>query len=406
MDAIIVNPSWRPVCGVPLVERLTRSLRDAGVDTVEVWPDETEAGSAGEPRPETSASLRRDGGERVARDLVYIDGRHYLDPRLVDAVVSRPGTYLCVDDAADGAVPVDVEAEAVVGVGGDGERSWTGIARVDRPVDVGADPVPFLGRLAAAGGVGRLSVDSLDTYVPKLRRSVPLHWSLLDGEGDVRAAEYAVLDASRKNPSDLLATLVHDPVENWVVVRLANTPVTPNQVSLAVNVLAYTATALFAIGALLPASLLTFAVGLMDGFDGKLARVTGRTTRVGSTEHSFDLLFEFSWLVALGFALSRRLGPRPLLLAAVAVTLVAFYRDIYGRFGDVTGVSLDVYGDFEERFRRLAGRRNLYNVHILVFVLLGAPVLALYTITAHALLTAAVYAGRALYWLRRLDRED
>ena len=171
------------------------------------------------------------------------------------------------------------------------------------------------------------------------------------------------------------------------------------------NVLAYTATALFALGVLLPASVLTFVVGLLDGFDGKLARVTQRTTRVGAMEHAFDLLFEFSWLVALGFYLSRGAGPRPLLLAATAVTLVAFYRDIYGRFGDITGVSLDVYGDFEERFRRLAGRRNLYNVHILVFVLLGTPVLALYTITAHALLTAIVYAGRAVYWLRRLDSE-
>ena len=62
--------------------------------------------------------------------------------------------------------------------------------------------------------------------------------------------------------------------------------------------MAYAVTALFASGHLLLASGLSFVAGLMDGFDGKLARVKGMTTRVGAMEHSFDLLFEFSWLAA------------------------------------------------------------------------------------------------------------
>ena len=200
-DAIIVNPSWRSVCGVPLVERLVRSLREAGVGTVEVWADGSDAGTDGESRSAASGSLRRDGGGRVAGDLVYVDGRHYLDPRLIEAVVARRGTYLCVDDASDaGGTPVEVTDETVTGVGRGGGWYWTGIARVDRPVEVHADALSFLDELTADGEVGRLSVPSLDTYVPKLRRSVPLHWYRVDDE-TVRAAEYAVVDASRKNPS-------------------------------------------------------------------------------------------------------------------------------------------------------------------------------------------------------------
>lgn len=159
-----------------------------------------------------------------------------------------------------------------------------------------------------------------------------------------------MLDVSKKNPADLVATYAHDPIEDWVVLRLANRSVTPNQITLIVNAVAYLATALFATGYHLPASLLTFVVGLADGFDGKLARLTRMKTWVGAMEHSFDLLYEFSWIVALGYFLSRSSGSRPLLLAAGNVTVVAFYRDLYDRFSDQTGYSIDVASAFTERF--------------------------------------------------------
>jgi hypothetical protein len=70
---------------------------------------------------------------------------------------------------------------------------------------------------------------------------------------------------------------------------------------------------------------LSFVVGLMDGFDGKLARVKGMTTRVGAMEHSFDLLFEFSWLVALGYHMSQSHGSTAILVATMTIVLTAFY---------------------------------------------------------------------------------
>jgi uncharacterized membrane protein HdeD (DUF308 family) len=123
-------------------------------------------------------------------------------------------------------------------------------------------------------------------------------------------------------------------------------------------------------------------------------------------EHSFDLLFEFSWILALGFYLqfNQTPGPGSLLLAGVIITLVAFYRNIYDRFGQLSGMSLDVFNSFQRQFRRIAGRRNLYNIHILAFVLMGSPWYALWSIAAHAALTALVYSGAALFYLWRMDR--
>ena len=127
-------------------------------------------------------------------------------------------------------------------------------------------------------------------------------------------------------------------------------------------------------------------------------------TRVGGMEHAFDLLFEFSWIVALGYYLSLTHGTAPLILAAMTILLIAFYRNVYDRFGHTVGKSLDMYGRFERSFRRIAGRRNLFNVHILLFVLLGVPFYAIVSIFCHALMTALIYACCALLHLHRLDR--
>lgn len=404
MKAIVVNPSTEPICGVPLVERLVRSLRGAGVSDVEVRG--LDDGAVDDERRPVSA----DGGESPAAGLLYVDGRHYVTERVLEAVVDRPGTYLAVDDPDDGGgsdprggIPVAVAGDAVTAVGRDGDKLWTGVARLDAVSGVRSDAESFLDEVAETRGLEWLDVGDLDTYVAKLRRDVPLYWYRVDGRESRRAAERAVLDGSKKSPADLVATYVHDPIEDWAVLRLANRSVTPNQITLVVNAVAYLATALFATGYLLPASVLTFVVGLADGFDGKLARLTEMKTRVGATEHSFDLLYEFSWIVALGYYLSRGAGPRPLLLAAGIVTVVAFYRDLYDRFRDQAGYSVDVASPFMERFQLVTGRRNVYNLHILAFVLLGRPVFALYTIAAHAVLTATIYSVQAFTRLRRLD---
>jgi len=68
---------------------------------------------------------------------------------------------------------------------------------------------------------------------------------------------------------------------------------------------------LFGLGALL-----TFAVGIVDGLDGKLARIRGCPTKLGLMEHPFDILYEFSWLIALALFLSQSEGLLPIILTA------------------------------------------------------------------------------------------
>jgi len=256
-------------------------------------------------------------------------------------------------------------------------------------------------------------ITQIESYASKMRKEIKPWWMDIDTERDLIKAKELIIENASKSPSDALAYYVHKPIEDKLVAFLSNFNVTPNQLTIMVNILAYTVTALFFFGYLLPASILTFVVGIADGLDGKLARVKLKTSKLGSLEHSFDLLFEFSWFVALSWFLFRSTGSNtPLVLCIFIILFIAFYRHVYDQFRRTMGRSLDDSGNFERKFRRIAGRRNLYNIPILVGVLL-VPIFSLkaliYSLTFilfHSVITAVVYSSRAVKHMYAMDRKN
>jgi choline kinase/phosphatidylglycerophosphate synthase len=231
-------------------------------------------------------------------------------------------------------------------------------------------------------------------------------WADVDTEKDLQHAKKLLAEETQKKrgASDFIAHYVNRPIENRIIYYISDLKITPNQLTIATNLLAWLVTYLFLTGHLLVGAVLTFVVGVMDGLDGKLARIRQRQTKLGRMEHAFDLLFEFSWLAALAFFLSRTEGPLPLQLCVLSLMFIAFYRFCYDQFSRTMKISLDVYGRFERAFRRIAGRRNLYNLHILLGVIFGAPLYSLYTILVHSAITAFVYAYRASLHMYEADK--
>lgn len=207
-----------------------------------------------------------------------------------------------------------------------------------------------------------------------------------------------------KGASDFIAYYIHQPIENYLVSKLMHTFVTPNQVTAATNIVAYMVTYLYFSGRLWMGIVLSFIVGVLDGLDGKLARAKEMSTNLGKLEHALDLLYEFSWIIALGYYFTVTGGTfMPLLYGFISVTLISFYRMVYDVFGKATGTSLDNFGPVERIGRRIAGRRNLYNLHILGGVVMNSP-LCMLTIMIHAALTAVFYTWRAGLHLYRIDQ--
>lgn len=247
-------------------------------------------------------------------------------------------------------------------------------------------------------------ITTIDNYNSPMRKNVDIWWQDIDTLEDLQKGKRIVIENASKNPSDFLAAYIHKPIENKIVEKISKYNITPNQLTIIVNIIAYTAMFLFLFGQLLFASILTFIVGIVDGLDGKLARVKLETTKVGSMEHSFDLLFEFSWIIALSISVNFTIQyPFSLILAAGIIMLVSFYRHVYDQFRKSAGKSLDDSGRFERKFKRIAGRRNLFNIHILITVIMGIPIVALYSIFIHASITAIVYSLSALKHLREID---
>lgn len=352
---------------------------------------------------------------------------HIFDSRILRGLIendTKSSIVLAVDriDPSNGDTKVLEKGGKIIEIGKDIEESNcidTGLflcspklfSYIEESLEEGETELAYsISKAAKNRDAEIFDIAQIETYLSKMRREVKPWWVDIDMKNNLTEAKKLIIENASKNPSDALAYYVHKPVENKLVAFISKFNVTPNQLTVMVNVLAYTVTGLFFFGYLLPASVLSFVVGIADGLDGKLARAQLKTSKLGSLEHSFDLLFEFSWFVALSLFLYRAtLTVTPLILSLFIILFIAFYRNIYDQFRKATGVSIDDYGIFERKFKRIAGRRNLYNIPILIGVLLipmySLKILnfSLFIILFQSAITAIVYSWRATKHLRMID---
>ena len=254
-----------------------------------------------------------------------------------------------------------------------------------------------IAKAARAKDAEIFNITNINHYIPSMRKEVRPWWFDIDSKEDLLKAEKFIVQNACKGRNDLLATYINKPIENFIVKRIANTAITPNQVTIITNIIAYLATFLFFEGQLLIASAITFIVSFMDGVDGKLSRVKLITSGLGKMEHAFDYLFEHSWYIALSIYLSNQYGTLPLLLG-IFILLFDGFSDYSGNtFGKVIKTRpLHDYGKAEQIFRKFDGRKNTYIIFILIGVLLNNPILSLYAIVIWSFISALFYCYRTM----------
>lgn len=234
----------------------------------------------------------------------------------------------------------------------------------------------------------------------------PRHRPACVHAGDIEAAKRALVRWAQKG--DHFTSILNAPVENALVRLLGDRKaVTPNRVTLAVDVLSLPAILLFVNGQFLLAGILSYLLAILDGIDGKLARVRGVLTKFGRLEHSLDTLYEQAFFAS--FALGLALHGYGFLAASLGMAFLVvdcFVRHVYNQFALITGSLLKYYTPFDRAFATIDGRRNAYLIYIILFSALGYPLLALVTAFAHASLTAIVYFVRASQHLKKLDEEE
>ena len=247
-----------------------------------------------------------------------------------------------------------------------------------------------------------------NTYSYELRRHEPYFFLPVQTEGDNPAAKRALLDAAQKSVLDWPAWYLHRPIEKAIIYRLCEFPITPNQLTVLNNLVAFWGVYLFAVGDLFWAMIAALAVGVLDGLDGKQARVKVMTSKIGQIEEVLDKIYENGWYLAIAYWLNGQgFGLAPYFLFGILFACNMADILIGLVFKARRGVQLDDYGPFERSFRVFSGRRNTYIWTLVPFALVSlvsGQSLSFYwgfiVITVYAVLTVAVRRQRLITHLK------
>lgn len=402
------------LCGISILERLLRTLQRCGIERATVLsstpdPIAEELARPSWARAELHLTLRpRPTGpvrlqqivESWSRDsaptplLLIVPGDSVFDPRLLRLLVLQQRPAALVDSgmrrrqlqALIASAPDTVRGKlcgpAVL------TREWAS-AQNSRLED------------ALRNGLERdtlavVDVSAQPLYYVSMRRKLRPFWFPAPSSGNRKLAKRVLFDSVQKGTLDIPAWF-HAPIETFLVSRLCNTGITPNQLTLLCNIVAWAATILFATGRLGWGLALALIVGVLDGLDGKQARLKVETTRTGKIEHWFDAVFEMSWWIALAwhFQVSGQLpgafGYLLLLLVAEGVDGLA-KASVYL----TTGKVIDELGAFERFVRLVGGRRNVYIWILTTGFLLGAPPKAFIAMAWLQVATAVVHLPSAI----------
>lgn len=351
------------IWGLSPSERLRRSLDRAGCSTIHA----VAPGDAVEAPREGIALLARD-------DRVY-------DERLVEALAQASNTLL-LDPA--GALPAGEPVAACVEAARFGEAlEWI------RQRRSGAPP----GLRAVVPG------DLVSGYIAALRKHEPVYLYPADAALVARVEE-RTFAAAYKGATDLVTKWVW-PVPARAATRwLARRGVHPNSVTLASWVLALAAGWLFATGRFGTGLGVAWLMTFLDTVDGKLARVTLRSSHFGHIlDHSLDLIHPPFWWFAWAWGVGAAFAPE---------TWIVIGGYLLGRLEEgifllCFEIEIHCWRPIDALFRTITARRNPNLLLLSVATLGGRPdlglvLVAIWTLSSlgfHAVRIGQAFAARA-----------
>ena len=190
-----------------------------------------------------------------------------------------------------------------------------------------------------------------------------------------------------------LMSRIHKPLEDIIVYLLYDlTFISADHISVLTYILAAMVSYFFITQKIVFALILAVVVGILDGVDGKIARLRAKKTLIGKLEHSFDMLYEQAWYISFIWYLYTTTGAQTfLVLGFIWILSDSYVRHIYNTFWLATGKSLKYYEGLAKKVTFIDGRRSFYILHMIIWYLIGNIAYALYTILIHCIATAIMY---------------
>jgi phosphatidylglycerophosphate synthase len=362
------SPELR-VWGLTPTERQRRLLARAGCEVIHTLDADAEP------------------SEAPGHSIMIVRSDAILDERLVQGLYAARNTLLVAtrsgDDGWGGPVAAHVEsahaAETVAALRGAalGQRTAT-------PANL---------RVARAD-------DLASGYAAQLRKfDRPYIYSAT--EGDLREIEDRIFQSSYKGVTDLITKWLWPRPAAEVVRVLARSGVHPNSVTALSWILAAAAGWLFWNGAFGLGLVCGWLMTFLDTVDGKLARVTLTSSRVGHVfDHSLDLIHPPFWYLAWGLGLTGSLD------AATIVVLAGYLmgRALEGFFLLAFKIETHCWRPIDSLFRTITARRNPNLILLSVGTLGGRPDLGLLMVAIWTLVSIGFHIERILQALFERSR--
>ena len=398
--------SFQRLWGLTLLERTVRLVERLGARSIHIFAraedeDRARRRKLSGPSDPTIHTAETVPGEELDRligqapgPVLMLEGPAIYDRRFVGLMWQQPapsvGTRNSDQPLEALALLVDAGSVSVVGDLADASR---GDERVSA--------------ILARGSVHKVEMGALDHRIAHLRKSVAPEVIRVDDKASRKRADDYLKSLSGKGINDLVGEFIHPPIEFFLTRLAARSPVTPDQISYLIIILSIAAIPLFAVGRLWEGIAINLVRGVIDGVDGKLARLTLRESEGGNVlDHGTDTAYLPLLFAAFGYYLA---AGDWLSTAAISSYLLHFFywhnrvfTSWYRNFFD------EADGEFrtsDRLVRRIHPKRNIFILMLIIAMAVGRPEFALYGITALTMFMHFFRIARVDQEGRRLKRE-
>ena len=320
----------------------------------------------------TNAGFERAPAAQPGRGAILANMAFAWDPAWLKIVAARPGTVLLL-------------------------RGDPVLAHVAAGSDAAAAEAAMLAGVTPAG-LEPIDADSAEITYGELRKRERPFVLPLD-QHDSEAVERAAYDASYKGVTDALTLYLWRRPAFYLTKWAAEAGVSPNAVTAFGAFLCVLAFFYFWFGNYWLGVLAGFAFMVLDTVDGKLARCTGTSSRLGEAfDHGIDLIHPPFWYWAWAHGLESYGTPlEPVYEAMLLATIIGGYvvqRIIEGIFIARFAMHIHVWRPLDSKFRLVSARRNPNMVLLVGGLALGRPDVGLELVALWTILSLIFHTVR------------
>ncbi|MSQ47312.1 MAG: CDP-alcohol phosphatidyltransferase family protein [Deltaproteobacteria bacterium] len=223
----------------------------------------------------------------------------------------------------------------------------------------------------------------------------------ITGKDDLPRGWKLLIDRASKRPADMVEQYVDPPIENWLVHRLCETAVTPNVVTLLALAVALSAVSLFYEGWIVMAIVVAWVAIVLDGVDGKLARIKLMTSSAGRIGQGSGFFYETAWYIAWAAYLARTSDPGAWEVGTALTICNGCDQALKEAFAQFHGKPLSAMSRFDRWFNVIGGQRRIYLAMLLGGFFVGRSLLAFQVTLWWAVVTVFIHLGRVSYHVGR-----